>query len=427
NVSYDQSTVLSAVLTDEDKQAIAEGKTIFVVLSVKSAASVPETDKTAAAAAVSDGQKIEFFLDVSLSKSVDGTSSALTSTSGPVPVTVTIPNYNSSNEYSVIRVHDGVAEVIKSTTNGNKITFYSDKFSTFALVSKAASTGSGKTVKIDTGDAATLDSSWSKYVSVDAAKFADLNAGDTIEIAVSAGASGETQIKLMDGSWAVLPSFDAIDNEWNVVTVAGDAKSFSLTLAQADVDALKASGMIISGQNIVIGTGSSSGGNEEKPETPTVNYYSISTDRFSAVSTNSAAAGTLVGVKTVFGYTANVYSGGKLIAAITDSGSFVMPASNVTIISVVNGNYGLLLSAKPVSYIYAYDADMNKITTASTRKSKVDGQITVKLGSEYAGRTVTLYSGRKNTSDKITSEEADSNGNVTFTVDLGKNYTAVVE
>lgn len=142
---------------------------------------------------------------------------------------------------------------------------------------------------------------------------------------------------------------------------------------------------------------------------------------------SSAAPGTAVKVYTSLGYDARVYAGSTLIASLKNGGTFIMPDSDVRIVAVPNMDSALLLNAKPVSYIYAYDSDMNQITVSSSRKSKTDGEITVKLGAEYAGKTVTLYSGRKNTTDMITSATADKNGNVTFTVDLGENYTAVVE
>lgn len=141
----------------------------------------------------------------------------------------------------------------------------------------------------------------------------------------------------------------------------------------------------------------------------------------------SAAPGTAVRVFTDFGFDARVYAGGRLIACLRSGGTFTMPASDVRIVAVANMDGALLLNAKPVSYIFVYDTDMNSITTASSRKSKTDGEITVKLGAKYAGKTVTLYSGKKDTTNMITSETADKNGNVTFSVDLGENYTAVVE
>ncbi|MCI5751192.1 MAG: hypothetical protein MR038_01740 [Oscillospiraceae bacterium] len=141
----------------------------------------------------------------------------------------------------------------------------------------------------------------------------------------------------------------------------------------------------------------------------------------------SAAPGTAVRVFTDFGFDARVYAGNNLIASLRSGGTFTMPASDVRIVAVANMDGALLLNAKPVSYIFVYDTDMNEITVSSSRKSKTDGEITVKLGAKYAGKTVTLYSGKKDTTNMITSETADKNGNVTFSVDLGENYTAVVE
>ena len=53
--------------------------------------------------------------------------------------------------------------------------------------------------------------------------------------------------------------------------------------------------------------------------------------------------------------------------------------------------------------------------------------MTVDLGAAYAGKTVTLYSGKKSTSEKITEAVLDSRGRATFTVKGAKNYTLVVE
>ena len=71
---------------------------------------------------------------------------------------------------------------------------------------------------------------------------------------------------------------------------------------------------------------------------------------------------------------------------------------------------------------------MNYIKTNGSRKGiEGEGTITVKLGEEYAGKTVTLYKGRKSTAVELDSAVLDENGNATFTVEGGKNYTAVVE
>lgn len=164
-----------------------------------------------------------------------------------------------------------------------------------------------------------------------------------------------------------------------------------------------------------------------QPE-PTVTYYPITADRNVTTSASTAAAGTQVNVRVDFGYDAYVYCGGRVINKITESGSFTMPAGKVTIVSQANGYLVMIKNAAPNSYIFVYDADMNYIkTNGSVKGIKGEGKITVKLGEEYAGKTVTLYKGRKSTSVKLDSLTLDKNGNATFTVEGGKNYTAVVE
>ncbi|WP_432649957.1 InlB B-repeat-containing protein [Huintestinicola sp.] len=157
-------------------------------------------------------------------------------------------------------------------------------------------------------------------------------------------------------------------------------------------------------------------------------YYSIAADRNVTVSTSSAPEGTVIDVKAAFGYDAYVYCGSQRLMKFTGRGSFVMPAGNVTIVSEENGYLAMIRNAAPNSYIFVYDADMNYIkTNGSVKGIAGEGKITVKLGEEYAGKTVTLYKGRKSTSVKLDSKTLDENGNATFTVEGGKNYTAVVE
>ncbi|MBQ4312190.1 MAG: hypothetical protein II773_11415, partial [Oscillospiraceae bacterium] len=76
----------------------------------------------------------------------------------------------------------------------------------------------------------------------------------------------------------------------------------------------------------------------------------------------------------------------------------------------------------PNSYVFVYDADMNqKMMRASNT-----GSITLKLGSENAGRTVTLYAEKKSTKEKLAEATADEDGNVTLEIGYGKNYTLVI-
>ena len=164
-----------------------------------------------------------------------------------------------------------------------------------------------------------------------------------------------------------------------------------------------------------------------QPE-PTVTYYPITADRNVTLTASSAAAGTQINVRVDFGYDAYVYCGGRVISKITENGSFTMPAGKVTIVTQANGYLVMIKNAAPNSYIFVYDADMNYIkTNGSVKGIKGEGKITVKLGEEYAGKTVTLYKGRKSTKVELDSKTLDENGNATFTVEGGKNYTAIVK
>ena len=167
---------------------------------------------------------------------------------------------------------------------------------------------------------------------------------------------------------------------------------------------------------------------KDAPKPAPVTNYAISADRNVTLSTAYAEAGTQINVRVAFGYDAYVYCGGSVIAKITESGRFTMPAGNVSIITRENAYLVMVENAAPNSYIFVYDADMNYIkTNGSVKGIKDEGKVTVKLGEDYAGKTVTLYKGRKSTKVELDSKTLDSNGNAAFTVEGGKNYTAVVE
>ncbi|MBQ4310521.1 MAG: hypothetical protein II773_02905, partial [Oscillospiraceae bacterium] len=117
-----------------------------------------------------------------------------------------------------------------------------------------------------------------------------------------------------------------------------------------------------------------------------------------------------------------INSDGREIARISGySGTFTMPASNVTLSVIPTSN--MFAGKNPNSYVFVYDADMNqKMMRASNT-----GSITLKLGSENAGKTVTLYAEKKSTKEKLAEATADKDGNVTLEIGYGKNYTLVIE
>ena len=140
---------------------------------------------------------------------------------------------------------------------------------------------------------------------------------------------------------------------------------------------------------------------------------------------SSAAAGENVNVSAPFGYDIIVADiNGRQIAKFSEKGSFIMPASRVTVTAVRGEIFAHMSNAWSHSYVYSYDSDMNRIKVNSDTRR---GVITIDLGADYAGRSFTVYSGRKSTSKKIISGTLDENGRYTFRAEEGKNYTLVIE
>ncbi len=156
--------------------------------------------------------------------------------------------------------------------------------------------------------------------------------------------------------------------------------------------------------------------------------YTGSYSSSGVIVTGARTEGSSMTVTAPVGYEAVVISGNRVIARVSDgTAAFTMPAGNITV--SVSSYLGAVNAGYKNAYIYSYDSDMNPIATNSVRggMQSSEGEIKVKLGKKYAGRTVTLYSGRKSTSAKIDEAVLDSRGQAAFTVKSGKNYTLVVE
>ena len=164
---------------------------------------------------------------------------------------------------------------------------------------------------------------------------------------------------------------------------------------------------------------------EKLPPKPAKVIYPIAISGDVTADRSSAAAGENVTVSAPFGYDIIITdANGKTIAKISEKGSFEMPASAVRITAVRGEIFAHMSNAWSHSYVYSYDSDMNRIKVNSDTRR---GVITIDLGADYAGRSFTLYSGRKSTSKKILSGTLDENGRYTFRAEEGKNYTLVIE
>ena len=77
------------------------------------------------------------YLDINLLKSVnDGELDPIKTLSKPIPITIELDKVVKGRTYYIIRVHEDEVTRIDGTLKGKKFTFYTDKFSTYALASE---------------------------------------------------------------------------------------------------------------------------------------------------------------------------------------------------------------------------------------------------------------------------------------------------
>lgn len=128
-------------LTDNEQQGVTDGATPKLDLTVKTA-TPPTADKTATEGIVSSEKlTVAQYLDIDLNLVMGDYTRALTELKVPVTVQITVPaQFRGVNrEFSIIRVHDGVATKIAPKSYNQYtgvLTFETDKFSIYALAYK---------------------------------------------------------------------------------------------------------------------------------------------------------------------------------------------------------------------------------------------------------------------------------------------------
>jgi len=141
NISFDSSKIdFDGMLLDAERKAIDNGVTCgFSIGSSDLTSSVSKQDSRLIKKALPSGMKVGLYFDINLMVTVNGVSREITESNGSLLVTLEIPTElltDDSRTYSIVRVHNGVAETIECVRNNNKISFTSDKFSTYALAYK---------------------------------------------------------------------------------------------------------------------------------------------------------------------------------------------------------------------------------------------------------------------------------------------------
>lgn len=138
----DETAISDAVLTEEDKHAIATGQDVSVELHVKPVDTLsPEQQAKVEKVAVQSGKTVAAHLDIQLIKSVAGVVSEVTQLSAPVRLTIDIPAefLAEGRKFAVVRTHavNGVleTEVLPDLDDDpNTVTIETDRFSLYSLV-----------------------------------------------------------------------------------------------------------------------------------------------------------------------------------------------------------------------------------------------------------------------------------------------------
>lgn len=132
------------VLSEEQLAAIEDGTAnIEIELNIANIDStVSDEDKALIDEAIkniADSDKLSFmvmnYLDITFGANVDGDVIKISETDGMITVSVALEKAVNGT-YKVVRIHDGKAEVIDSelSEDGTRLTFNTDKFSTYAIV-----------------------------------------------------------------------------------------------------------------------------------------------------------------------------------------------------------------------------------------------------------------------------------------------------
>lgn len=148
--SKDELLNASGIFTENEKQQIENGANanVWLELNKVDLSTVSKADQTAildkAKAYMGEGTELTYF-DASLFKQIEGQSAQKVSEPGiSIKLTIKIPtellstDKNVDRQYTIIRLHNGLAEEITGTfdeTTG-EFTFETDKFSTYAIAYK---------------------------------------------------------------------------------------------------------------------------------------------------------------------------------------------------------------------------------------------------------------------------------------------------
>lgn len=129
-------------LTEDEKSAIASGEELEVVLVFTDAGTKVDNDEKKAIEKQLGDNSLGVFLDIELIKKIGSTEVEVSETTGLITITFEMPEVlkNKDNSvvrtYKVMRYHEGKVDVLdaKYDAKTGKLSFKTDKFSTYAVV-----------------------------------------------------------------------------------------------------------------------------------------------------------------------------------------------------------------------------------------------------------------------------------------------------
>lgn len=139
----EQAALAGAVLTEEEKKAVADGASVKIELTVSDASEGTSEETKAAVAScienVGRGFVVGQYLDISLQKTVETAAPVSVTSTGEtmVTITVTVPEklQMSDRTYAVVQVHDGTADILEDQDSvAETITFRTNQFSSYTII-----------------------------------------------------------------------------------------------------------------------------------------------------------------------------------------------------------------------------------------------------------------------------------------------------
>ena len=142
---FDKDAITGDVLTEDEKAQVESGTKVHVYLEVErvSESDVAVTDILATNAKVAEQKGFQkgMYLDISMWKAIGNNAAEKVQNAKlgkKVKIAVELPDEllapkGKVRTYYVVRVHEGVAEILPTTLNGKTITFETDKFSTYSI------------------------------------------------------------------------------------------------------------------------------------------------------------------------------------------------------------------------------------------------------------------------------------------------------